>query len=116
MRPRIIKSPEQFDQAVEEYLAQVAQEKTQITLTGLILALGLSSRQSLAHYEGRSEFCDSVRRAKLLVEHEYEKRLFGAACTGAVFALKNFGWKETSSRGSEKKEDISFSLRFVGTE
>ena len=28
------------------------------------------------------------------MEREYEKRLHGTAPTGAIFALKNFGWRD----------------------
>jgi len=42
----------------------------------------------------RKPFCDSVKRAKLYVEMEYEKRLHGTSPTGAIFALKNFGWSD----------------------
>ena len=97
MRPRIIDNPAEFDQAVERYIECTVESGDPITLSGLIIALGLSSRQSLAHYEDRPEFCDSVRRAKLWVEHEYEKRLFSPASSGAVFALKNFGWGASSA-------------------
>ena len=29
-----------------------------------------------------------------MVEHEYEKRLFGSNVAGAIFALKNHGWSD----------------------
>ena len=79
-------------------------EKPQpITLTGLILALGLSSRESLDLYQTYDEFIDSVKRAKLLIEYEYENRLVtGTNATSSIFALKNFGWKD--------KQDIEANL------
>ncbi len=65
-----------------------------LTLTGMILHLGLSSRESLDEYGRRPEFSDSVKRAKLLVENQYERKLDGSRPTGAIFALKNMGWAD----------------------
>jgi hypothetical protein len=114
MRPRIIDSPEQFDQTVDRYVEEVGEYGDPVTLTGLIMALGLSSRQSLAHYEERPEFCDSVRRAKLRVEHEYEKRLFSSSSSGAIFALKNFGWSENRTVRLESEQGISgFAIKLI---
>lgn len=66
------------------------------TITGLALALGFTSRQSLLNYQGKSAFVDTITRAKLRVESYAEERLFdrdGAA--GARWTLAcNFGWRE----------------------
>ena len=93
-RPRIIESPQEFDGLAEMYFAERDLSNEPYLLTGLILALGLSSRASLDEYEKRPEFFNSVKKAKLRVEMEYEKRLGSTAPTGAIFALKNFGWKD----------------------
>jgi len=105
-RPRSIKSPEQFDSLVDEYVAQCEERDVPVTLTGMILHLGLSSRQSLDEYKNYEGFSDCVKRAKLYVELAYEMRLNGDKPTGAIFALKNLGWRDrieqdhTSSDGS----------------
>ncbi len=65
------------------------------TITGLALALD-TSRQTLMNYEERADFFDTIKKAKTRVEHFAEKKLFSPHCTGAIFALKNFGWKDTS--------------------
>jgi len=39
-------------------------------------------------------FCDTIKNARLRIEHEYEKQLYMDKCTGAIFALKNFGWRD----------------------
>jgi len=93
-RPRIISSPEEFDELVDSYVAEKTSEEKPLTLTGMILALGLSSRQSLDEYLARDEFSDSVKRAKLIIENQYEERLAGNNAAGPIFALKNFGWKD----------------------
>ena len=95
-RPRIIPSPEEFDRRVDVYLAECKAEGQPILLTGMILALGLTSKESFYHYETYDGFYDSVKRARLMVELEYEKRLnIATSAAGPIFALKNFGWKDT---------------------
>lgn len=96
-RPRIIASPEQFDERVDNYIemCQKSEPPQPLTLTGLILALGLGSRESLDNYMDYPEYFDSVKRAKMLIEHEYEKRLVnGTNAAAPIFALKNFGWSD----------------------
>ena len=93
-RPRNIKTPQAFDRLADKYFDQCKLEKRRPTLTGLILALGLSSRQSLDEYLNYEGFSDSVKRAKLRIEAEYEERLGENNPAGAIFALKNFGWTD----------------------
>lgn len=93
-RPRLYDSPEAFDAKVEEYARYCEQKEEPVTWTGLALYLGFSSRQSIDEYLKYSGFSDSVKRAKAFVEWHYEKRLHGNSPTGAIFALKNFGWHD----------------------
>ncbi len=71
-RPRLIESPEEMDDLVEKYLDHCQEEGHPITLTGLCLYLGFSSRQSLTDYAKRPGFSDSVKKARLIVEYAYE--------------------------------------------
>jgi len=92
-RPRRYETPEQMQEVIDAYFASVARP----TITGLALALGFTSRQALVNYQGYSpEFRDTVKRAKLRVEHEYEKLLLDPTAKPAavIFALKNLGWRE----------------------
>lgn len=67
------------------------------TVTGLALFLGFESRQSIYDYEENGTFSYIIKNARLRVECEYEKRLSTAQSpTGAIFALKNMGWKDKS--------------------
>ena len=94
-RPRKIKSPEEMDRLVDNYIAMCRAAAEPILLTGMILSLGLSSRESFDEYANYEGFSDSVKRAKMIIEMEYEKRLNTAsAAAGPIFALKNFGWKD----------------------
>lgn len=68
-----------------------------LTVTGLALALGFNSRQTLLNYQGKPEFMDTIMRAKARVECYAEERLFDKdGANGAKFSLANNfdGWKE----------------------
>lgn len=64
------------------------------TVTGLALALGFHSRQSLLNYQAKKEFVDTIVRAKMRVEEYCEARLFDRdGQRGAQFSLEhNFRW------------------------
>lgn len=109
-RPRKFTSPAKFDARVDEYVAKCAEEDEPLTWTGLALSLGFSSRQSIDEYLNYAGFSDSVKRAKALVEQSYEKRLSGNCPTGAIFALKNFGWKDKQLVESTVKVDGQITL------
>jgi hypothetical protein len=94
-RPRIISSPERMDELVDSYITLCNETAQPITLTGMILSLGLSSRENFDEYQKYEGFYDSVKRAKYFIEHEYEKRLItGTNAASSIFALKNFGWMD----------------------
>lgn len=110
-RPRIIESPEEMNRLVDEFVEKCGKEKIPVTLTGCILHLGLSSRESLHLYEERQEFIDSVKRLKMIVENVYEMNLHGTTSTGSIFALKNMGWKDKQE--VEQSGDLNINiLRF----
>ncbi len=94
-RPRIIESPEEMDRLVQEYTVKCHEDSEPLTLTGLILSLGLSCRDSFDEYGRRPEFSDSVKGAKLLIENGYEVDLRKTGNpAGSIFALKNMGWSD----------------------
>ncbi len=95
-RPRIISSAEEFDEKVDSYIAlcQSAEPPKKLTYTGLVLALGMCSRDTFNEYGKLPEFSDSVARARLFIENEYEQHLFGANTSGVTFGLKNLGWTD----------------------
>lgn len=94
-RPRIIQSPEEMDRLVVDYVATCKESGDPLILTGMILHMGLSSKQSFYEYMNYDGFSDSVKKARLLIESEYEKRMVdGSSPAGAIFALKNFEWKD----------------------
>ncbi len=64
-----------------------------LTITGLAMALD-TTRQVLMDYQERDGYADTIKKAKTKIENYAEKRLFGASPTGAIFALKNYGWRD----------------------
>ena len=66
------------------------------TVTGLALALGFNSRQTLLNYQGDKEFMDAITRAKSKVQEYAETRLFDRdGARGAEFPLRcNFKWRD----------------------
>ena len=88
-----------FDTGANTYtLKKGDEEVTQklYTWTGLAYFLGFSSRESLNKFGKRPEFKEIVEKAKLVVERTYEEKLQSTNPTGAIFALKNFGWVDTT--------------------
>jgi hypothetical protein len=66
------------------------------TITGLCLELGFCSRQSFYDYEEKPGFTYTIKKARLHIERAYEAKLSGKEVGGAIFALKNLGWKDKS--------------------
>lgn len=110
-RPRLFESPEKLQAAIDEYfsptvdiyvetkvgLMQAAKKqelRSNPTITGLAYHLGFESRQSFYDYETIEEFSYIIKRARLRVEIGYESRLAENNVAGAIFALKNMGWKD----------------------
>src|SRR5690349_16329496 len=95
-RPRIYNDADELEKPVAVYFQDTPQ--TEITITGLALHLGFESRQSHYDYEKNEAFSYIIKRAKLRVELAYEWRLNSPSCAGAIFALKNMGWKDKSEQ------------------
>lgn len=93
-RPRIINSPEEMLERGHAYFDECNSKGNPILVTGLALALGLSSRESLIEYGKREEFSDTVKSLKMVCENFAENKLFSSNPTGAIFALKNYGWTD----------------------
>lgn len=89
-RPATWQDPDAFDKAIDQYF----QEDKSPTWTGLALHLGFESRQSLQDYKEKEGFSYSIKKALLRIENQYEKSISSRNPAGAIFALKNFGWKD----------------------
>lgn len=103
-RPPQFETPEEIEQAIEEYFDSCVPQYDEAgnilklnypTITGLALALGFESRQSFYDYEKRERFSYVIKKARLRVESHYEEGLnIKTRATGSIFALKNMGWRD----------------------
>ncbi len=106
-RPPMYETPEELQAAIKMYFEEGVKIKTVVigkpptnyevqipvpTITGLCYYLGFESRQSFYAYEKKEGFSYTIKKARLLIEKEYEEMLAIGNTTGAIFALKNFGW------------------------
>lgn len=82
-----------------------------LTITGLILHLGFCDRQSFYDYEARPEFSHIIKKARSLIELEYEELLQKGLGAGAIFGLKNFGWTDRTEHEHSGRIDSSVSIK-----
>lgn len=109
-KPLKFQSVEELQKKIDEYFDSCNEESEPITITGLALALD-TSRETLCNYEEKAEYFDTIKRAKLRVQHAYEKRLVRRGNGGDIFALKNFGWvdkQEVDNRVVLKQALVEF--------
>ena len=93
-RPLLFQTEEELHSKIREYLDSVIVKEDQPTITGLAYYLGFESRQSFYDCEAKEQFSYTIKRARLLIEANYEQALFSKNPTGPIFALKNFGWRD----------------------
>jgi len=65
-----------------------------ITVAGLALYLGFTSKDAFDEYEQTGYHKAFIQRARFRVMAYYESRLHYPAPTGAMFALKSMGWAD----------------------
>lgn len=99
-KPLKFKTAQELQEKIDKYFDSCDEESEPITITGLALALD-TSRETLCNYEEKEEFFDTIKRAKLRVQHAYEKRLVRRGNGGDIFALKNFGWVDKTEVDSK---------------
>lgn len=64
------------------------------TVAGLALHLGFENRQSLYDYKKNPKYSYTIKKAITRIEEYAERHLFFGKATGAIFWLKNHGWKD----------------------
>lgn len=104
-RPRFYSSPEEMQTEIDTFF----ESDKKISVVGLALHLGFSSRTSFLDYEGYSqEFLNTLKIAKSRVEAYYEEHLVENNVAGSIFALKNFGWQDkiVQERQRDEKEQV----------
>ena len=124
-RPRKYLTPELLMKKIEQYFKGGAYKREAITPLGqkvkvptptisdLVLYLGFADRHSFYAYEQLSpEFSNAIKKARTMIEREYEMMLRGSSCGGAIFALKNFGWVDRQ----EVEHSVNINLHAMITE
>jgi len=128
-RPRKYQTAEELQIAITDYFDNGVKTKTVVsgrkedpiiteipvpTITGLVLHCGFCDRHSFYDLEKIPEFTHTIKRARAFIERHYEELLQAGNTIGAIFALKNFGWKDRSEMevtGSLSIEDKLAALR-----
>jgi len=108
-RPLKFNSPEELMAKGMTYIEERRKSKKPITVTGLCLESD-TNRETLMNYERKDEFFDTIKRLKLYAENYAEEKLFtGRNTIGAIFALKNFGWRDSFEISSKKQPPAGMS-------
>lgn len=96
MAKKKVETIEEFQAKIQAYFDQQKEENRPLTVEGLCLALGFSSRQSLLNYEGYTDknkkpFLDAIKRARLQIQQSKIEGLLSGnySAAGAIFDLKN---------------------------
>lgn len=100
----------------DKYGNMIVKNAKPLTITGLALAIGFTSRQSLLNYQEKPEFVDTITRAKARVEQYAEERLFDKdGANGAKFSLANnfVGWKEKREIDADVKNSVTINVELV---
>lgn len=106
-RPPLYDSPESLQIAIDAYFSTCVADEQFPTITGLALALGFATRQSFYDYEEHEQYSYIIKKARLRVEHGYEQRLGTSSPTGAIFALKNMGWRDKTETDTTLKGEVT---------
>lgn len=109
-QPKKYETKEELQAAIDKYFYNSTHDKDgnerdkekPISITGLALALGFASRQSIADYNGKDEYSYTIKQAKLRIENFLEERLLSNNVAGVIFNLKNnYGWKDKLDIGGD---------------
>ena len=95
-RPFKHNNPDIFKKKGEAFFAQCDLDEKPYTFTGLCLALGFTGRAQFFEYQKKIEFANILNALRSKCEAYAETRLFNGPAAGPIFALKNYGWKDTS--------------------
>jgi len=84
-----------------------------ITVTGLALYLGFSSKDQFDEYEQTGYHRVLIQRARFRVMAYYESRLHYPAPTGAMFALKSLGWTDKAKAKKPGSKANSLTVKVI---
>lgn len=114
-RPAKYKDSNELQKRILKYFDHLTESKQRPTITGLVLYLGFSQKSTLYKYGRKKEFRHCIRRALTFVEQEYELALLEKGATGAIFALKQFGWTDKEPE-IEREYKVSFEEKIIPIE
>lgn len=104
---------------LDKYGDVVVAGRKPLTITGLALALGFTSRQALLNYQAKEEFVDTITRAKTRIEQYAEERLYDKdGANGAKFSLANNfkGWAEKQQVDANVNSEVTISIELSDDE
>lgn len=101
-RPRIWENPDDLQEAVDKYFAEVKKP----TVTGLALFLGFADKTTLYEYRDRPEFSYPIKASLTRIELYHEEGLSENNVAGRIFALKNMGWKDKTEQDMNIKGGV----------
>jgi len=99
-RPLKFKTPEELENAVNQYFAECEVKEKPKTMSGLALALGID-RKTLVNYSNKDGYFHTIKRARQIVEQQNEEMLVSGkgSATGIIFNMKNnFGWVDKTEQ------------------
>ncbi len=99
-RPLKFKTPEELENAVNQYFAECEVKEKPKTMSGLALALGID-RKTLVNYSNKDEYFHTIKSARQIVEQQNEEMLVSGKgnATGIIFNMKNnFGWVDKTEQ------------------
>ena len=106
-RPPKYKTAEELQKKIDEYF-EIGVKHVEVghdhkgnpimravpTITALILYCGFCDRHSFYDMEKIEKFSHTIKNARTRIECHYEELVQYGATAGAIFALKNFGWRD----------------------
>lgn len=130
-RPLKYKTAEELEEAIDKYFesrvdepiideeGNVLLDKTGCpcmiphppTVAGLALWLGFEDRRSMYDYKDRPEFSHAIKKAIEKIADYAEQHLYQGKATGAIFWLKNHGWKDKQETDVNINDYSLFSQR-----
>lgn len=132
-RPAHYKTPEELQKKIDKYFEEkvrcvpllnddgnyiiangkVAYDVMPPTINGMALYLGFVNDCSIYDYENRVDkdgdsnekpFSDTIKAARARIKEFAEQQLYIGNSTGAIFWLKNSGWKDRQDITSDDKQ------------
>jgi len=106
-------TPEAVKAILDEYFFLTPENEWTITT----LAIVFGGKQLLYDYSRRDGYKEIIENARRKIERSYEMDLRKKGRSGDIFALKNFGWRDTQdvSVGQINKEPWEIGIRDVDT-